>query len=40
VQPRPSPLPARLSADELEAHASFIATLGDKAIWRDYDART
>jgi DNA polymerase-3 subunit epsilon len=39
VQPRSSPLPIRLSADELEAHANFIATLGDKAIWRDYDAR-
>jgi DNA polymerase III subunit epsilon len=39
AQPRPEPLPARISAAELEAHAQFIATLGDKAIWREYEAR-
>ncbi len=37
--PRPIALPPRLSDAELEAHAAFIATLGDKAIWREYDAR-
>jgi DNA polymerase-3 subunit epsilon len=40
VQQRPVALPARLSDAELEAHAAFIATLGEKAIWREYDART
>jgi DNA polymerase-3 subunit epsilon len=39
AQPRPQPLPARISAAELEAHTQFIATLGDKAIWREYEAR-
>jgi DNA polymerase III subunit epsilon len=37
--PRPIALPPRLSDAEHEAHAAFIATLGDKAIWREYDAR-
>jgi DNA polymerase-3 subunit epsilon len=40
VQQRPVALPPRLSDAELAAHAAFIATLGDKAIWREYDART
>jgi DNA polymerase III subunit epsilon len=39
IVPRPAPLPSRLSDADLEAHAAFIATLGDKAIWREYDAR-
>ncbi len=31
---RPAPLPARLTADELAAHAAFVAKeLGDKALW-------
>ena len=34
-----SRLPPRLSDAELEAHAAFIATLGDKAIWREYLTR-
>jgi DNA polymerase-3 subunit epsilon len=34
--PRPAPLPPRLSDAELEAHAGFIASLGAKAIWLDY----
>jgi DNA polymerase III subunit epsilon len=33
---RPAPLPARISPDELAAHAAFIAELGDGAIWREY----
>jgi DNA polymerase-3 subunit epsilon len=33
---RTQPLGPRLTADELAAHHAFIATLGDKAIWRDY----
>ena len=39
TRPRPAPLPPRLSDAELEAHAAFIATIGDKAIWREYDTR-
>jgi len=34
---RPAPLPARLSPAELEAHAAFVATLGEKAIWLQYE---
>jgi DNA polymerase-3 subunit epsilon len=31
---RPEPLPARISAAELEAHAAFIAAeLGSDAVW-------
>lgn len=33
---RPTPLPARLSAAEAEAHAAFVAGLGEKAIWLAY----
>jgi DNA polymerase III subunit epsilon len=36
--PRPIALPSRLSPLELNAHVAFIATLGDKAVWRDYGA--
>jgi len=39
VQQRTVALPPRLSDAELAAHAAFIATLGEKAIWREYDAR-
>lgn len=35
---RPTPLAPRLSAAEIDAHAAFVETLGDKAIWRKYDA--
>ncbi|MFT7058988.1 MAG: DNA polymerase-3 subunit epsilon [Pseudorhodobacter sp.] len=31
--PRPNALPTRLSDDEAEAHAAFVAKLGDAAIW-------
>jgi DNA polymerase-3 subunit epsilon len=37
VPPRPVALAPRLSPQEREAHLGFIATLGDKAIWRDYE---
>jgi DNA polymerase-3 subunit epsilon len=30
---RPAPLPSRLSAGEAEAHAAFIAKLGEAALW-------
>jgi DNA polymerase-3 subunit epsilon len=36
VKPRPAPLELRLTDTERDAHRAFIATLGDKAIWRDY----
>lgn len=34
--PRPTPLPARLSEAEANAHAAFVAALGDAAIWKQY----
>jgi DNA polymerase-3 subunit epsilon len=34
--PRPVPLPSPLSDAQRAAHAAFIATLGEKAVWRDY----
>ncbi|HVK82295.1 MAG TPA: DNA polymerase III subunit epsilon, partial [Verrucomicrobiae bacterium] len=30
---RPTPLAPRGSAEEAEAHAAFVAKLGEKAIW-------
>lgn len=36
IRARPLPLAPRLSAEELAAHRSFVATLGEAAIWRDY----
>lgn len=33
---RPTPLPARLSREEKEAHAAFVETLGEAAIWWRY----
>ncbi|MCK0206788.1 DNA polymerase III subunit epsilon [Starkeya koreensis] len=35
---RPRPLAPRVSAEEAAAHAAFIATLGENAIWKDYAA--
>ncbi len=35
-QPRPTPLPSRISAAEAKAHAEFVETLGPNAIWRKY----
>lgn len=32
-RPRPIPLPSRITAAEAEAHAAFLAKLGDSAIW-------
>ncbi|WP_374425729.1 DNA polymerase III subunit epsilon [Paracoccus sp. (in: a-proteobacteria)] len=34
--PRPRPLDARLTPAEAEAHATFIAKMGDKAVWLRY----
>jgi DNA polymerase III subunit epsilon len=36
IRLRPQPLAPRLTADELDAHLAFVATLGEHAIWRDY----
>ena len=33
VQPRPSPLPSRVTEEERAAHAAFVAELGDGALW-------
>lgn len=34
ARPRPDPLPPRLSPEDLSAHAKFVESLGDKALWR------
>jgi DNA polymerase III subunit epsilon len=36
LRPRPTPLAPRLTAAEREAHRRFIATLGERAIWKEY----
>jgi DNA polymerase-3 subunit epsilon len=36
VQVRPKPLPPLLSAEEVGAHAAFVASMGEKAIWNRY----
>jgi len=33
--PRPVALPSRLSDDERSRHDALIASLGDKAIWKN-----
>ena len=35
---RPSPLPPRLSAEEIAAHAALVASMGAEAIWAEYAA--
>jgi DNA polymerase III subunit epsilon len=35
---RPAPLPARLSDEDAAAHAAFVETLGESAIWRRFFA--
>lgn len=34
---RPFPLPSRLSKVDVDAHAAFIAGMGDKAIWKRFE---
>lgn len=34
---RPAPLPPRLTADDLAAHARFVETLGENAVWLRYE---
>jgi DNA polymerase III subunit epsilon len=36
IRVRPIPLLPRISAEEREAHALFVGSLGASAIWRDY----
>jgi DNA polymerase-3 subunit epsilon len=36
AQRRPIPIAPRVTVAELEAHAQFIARMGEKAIWLDY----
>lgn len=33
---RPTPLPGRVTEDDLKAHRAFIAEMGDAAIWNEY----
>jgi DNA polymerase-3 subunit epsilon len=33
-QPRPTPLAPKIKAAEVDAHAAFIDTLGDGALWK------
>ena len=33
VQPRPHPLPSRLTPEEAAAHQAFVAKMGDAAVW-------
>lgn len=35
-RPRPTPLAARVTAEETAAHADFIEKLGDGALWKRY----
>ncbi|MHA1517280.1 MAG: DNA polymerase III subunit epsilon [Alphaproteobacteria bacterium] len=36
VRTRPAPLKSRISAEEVDAHRSFVATLGEDALWLRY----
>jgi len=38
VRQRPSPLPSRLTEEDIQAHRAFVATLGENAIWKRYGA--
>ncbi len=35
---RPVPLPSRVSAEALAAHAALVASMGAEAIWAEYEA--
>jgi DNA polymerase-3 subunit epsilon len=35
---RPAPLLPRITEEERAAHAAFVATLGESAVWRSYSA--
>jgi len=34
---RPAPLPPRLSEEKRKAHAAFVETLGEDALWKKYE---
>lgn len=34
AQPRPTPLPPKITQDEEKAHAAFVNGMGDQALWR------
>jgi DNA polymerase-3 subunit epsilon len=34
---RPQPLPSRISAEEQLAHAALVASLGNDAMWKEYE---
>ena len=36
IRVRPVPLEPRVTEAERQAHRAFVATLGEKAIWKDY----
>jgi DNA polymerase-3 subunit epsilon len=36
-RPRPHPLAPRTTSEEADAHAAFVASLGDEAIWKSPD---
>ncbi len=36
VEPRPHPLPSRLTVEDQRAHAAFLAELGDSPLWSRY----
>ena len=35
-QPRPIPLPSKLSSEEKKAHADFVNGMGEEALWRKF----
>ncbi|PIE10972.1 MAG: DNA polymerase III subunit epsilon [Rhodobacterales bacterium] len=35
-EPRPSPLPSRLTKEEAAAHRAFVDTLGDDPLWKKF----
>ena len=37
ASPRPTPLPSRVSKEEAAAHAAFVETLGDSALWKTFN---
>jgi DNA polymerase-3 subunit epsilon len=36
ARPRATPLPSRLTDEEAAAHAAFVGTLGDDAVWKRF----
>ena len=38
AEKRPSPLPSRLTEDDLKRHNAFIETLGEESLWKKFSA--